>query len=91
MAARSETQHASQAARSAADVADSGVAVVHHDMRIAPGYVHAIHPDHGEPVTYTPGQLMPPWLLEELAAGGRLVPESDGVWQLEPATKGSKR
>lgn len=89
MAGRSGTQPASQAGKPGAD-GPRPAAIVHHDMRHAPGYIHAIHPGHGEPVTYTPGQLMPGWLLEELAAGGRLVPEGDGVWQLETA-KGGKR
>jgi len=85
MAAR-ETQQAAQAAPA------SPAAVVHHDgMRLAPGYVHAVHPERpGDGVlTYTPGQLLPDWLLAELAAGGRLVPEGEGVWQLE--RKGGKR
>ncbi len=65
--------------------------VVHHDMRMAPGYVHAVHPERpGDGVlTYTPGQLMPDWLLGLLAAGGRLVPEAEGVFRLEP--KGGKK
>ena len=60
-------------------------------LRFAPGYIHAIHPGHGEPVTYTPGQLLPDWLLEDLAAGAPLLPESDGVFKLGPVPKGGKR
>lgn len=27
----------------------------------APGYVRALHPVHGQVVTYTPGELLPLW------------------------------
>ncbi len=56
----------------------------HAGMRFAPGIVHAVHPEHGGVVTYTPGQLLPDWLREELAAGAALVPEADGVLMLGP-------
>jgi hypothetical protein len=43
--------------------------------RLSPGYVHAIHPVHGEPVVYTPGQELPEWLRAEIDAGAALVPD----------------
>ena len=48
-------------------------------LRYAPGYVHCdAHPDHGEPVVYTPGQLLPEWVRADLAAGAPLVAEATG-------------
>jgi hypothetical protein len=64
-------------------------------MRLSPGYVHALHPEHGEPVTYTPGQALPQWVLEALDNGAELVPEEDGVFKLvrkdRPAPRSAKR
>ena len=58
------------------------------DPRLAPGFIHADSPD-GEPVTITPGELMPPWMAAQLAAGGSLVVEGPGVFRLE--AKGARR
>lgn len=41
--------------------------------RLSPGYIHAIHPDHGEAVVYTPGQLLPEWVCDRLDAGAPLL------------------
>jgi len=50
---------------------------------LAPGLVKvAKHPDHGEPVDYQPGQLLPAWMLELLGNGALLRPVSDGVFEL---------
>jgi hypothetical protein len=92
---RTETQHASQAGKSAADVADSGDAIatghpLGSDPRLSPGHLHAVHPDHGEPVTYQPGELLPDWVLGELAAGATLKIDGPGVFTLV-TTKGGKR
>jgi hypothetical protein len=69
-------------------------APVHHvhgaDLRLAPGYVHAAHPEHGEPVTILPGELMPDWMRAALAGGATLVVEGDGVFRLA-GVKGGKR
>ncbi len=51
---------------------------------LAPAFVHAAHPDHGEPVVYTLGEFLPPWVAEALAAGrGQFVAE--GVIELDVA------
>jgi hypothetical protein len=53
------------------------------DARLAPGYVHVdAHPDHGEPVLYTPGELLPDWVRAALAAGGTLAVEGPGHFRL---------
>ena len=55
------------------------------DPRLAPGYVHVdagVQPDHGEPVVYTPGELLPDYVLAALAAGGTLKVEGPGVFRL---------
>jgi hypothetical protein len=49
---------------------------------LAPGFVHAIHPGHGEPVVFTPGELLPPWVDEALAAGAELVAGEGGLLTL---------
>ena len=30
----------------------------------ARGYVHAVHPDHGEPVVFVPGEMLPSWAVD---------------------------
>lgn len=35
---------------------------------IAPGFVRAVHPDHGQVVVYTPGEALPEWVADLLAA-----------------------
>ena len=60
--------------------------------RLSPGYVHvAAHPGHGEPVVFSPGQLLPDWVAERLDAGATLTPdEHPGSFTLQPA-KGGQR
>jgi len=60
------------------------------DPRLSPGHVHAVDPGHGEPVTFQPGELLPDWVLGELAAGATLAVEGPGVFALVPV-KGRKR
>jgi hypothetical protein len=55
------------------------------DPRLSPGHVHAVDPGHGEPVTFQPGELLPGWVLAELAAGATLAVEGPGVFTLVPA------
>jgi len=59
----------------------------HSEMRFAPGYVHAEDPEHPEfgTLTFTPGQLLPAWVREQLAAGAPLLPEDEGVFTLGDA------
>jgi len=36
---------------------------------LSPGYIHCeagIHPDHGEPVVFVPGELLPGWVARTL-------------------------
>jgi hypothetical protein len=46
-------------------------------IRCAPG----MHPDHGEAVTFTPGQLLPQWAADALQ-DQRPEPSSDGIYEL---------
>jgi len=50
----------------------------------APCFIHAVHPEHGEEVTYVPGERLPDWLRADLAAGAVLVPEAKDVARLGP-------
>jgi hypothetical protein len=62
---------------------------------LSPGLIKvAAHPDHGEPVDYQPGQLLPQWLSDLLERGdAALKPHAvDGVFELvmRPAPRGAK-
>lgn len=50
---------------------------------VAPGYVRAVHPEHGEPVVFVPGEMLPAWAAEALEAG-RTQTGDDGVTTLRP-------
>ena len=32
-------------------------------------HIRAVHPEHGEPVVYVPGELLPSWLVDAPADG----------------------
>jgi hypothetical protein len=54
---------------------------------LSPGLIKVpagIHPDHGEPVDYQPGQLLPVWLSElfERDAASLRVTDVPGVYEL---------
>jgi hypothetical protein len=36
--------------------------------RQSPGYLHTVHPDHGEPVVFVPGETLPDWAAQALDA-----------------------
>jgi hypothetical protein len=69
-------------------------APVHHvlgvDPRLAPGFVHAVNPEHGEPVTIQPGELMPGWMLEVLMSGGSLTVDGPGEFTLVEPKRGKR-
>lgn len=48
---------------------------------VAPGYIRATHPDHGEAVVFVPGELLPDWAAEALKAGGAEA-DPDGIVRL---------
>ena len=53
-------------------------------MMLSPGYIHCpAHPEHGEPVTYAPGQALPAWLEELLATAATLRPVTDRVGEFD--------
>lgn len=54
----------------------------------SPGYIRAVHPEHGEPVVFVPGELLPDWAAEALAAGQGRV--EDGYVVLEPPRRSGK-
>ena len=35
----------------------------------SPGYIRAVHPEHGEDVVFVPGELLPQWAADALQAG----------------------
>jgi hypothetical protein len=49
-----------------------------------------VHPDHGEPVTFSPGELLPEWVAVLLA---EQRPEADelGVYRLEAPKRRGER
>jgi hypothetical protein len=52
---------------------------------LSPGFVAVpagLHPDHGDAVTFAPGELLPGWAAELLAAQ-RPEPDAQGVYRLE--------
>jgi hypothetical protein len=52
----------------------------------SPGYVHGVDPEHGEPVSFVPGELLPAWAAEALGAQ-RPEPDQHGVYHLAVPTK----
>jgi hypothetical protein len=63
---------------------------------LSPGLIKvAKHPEHGEPVDYALGQLLPKWLSDLLESGdATLKPhEVEGVFELvyRPGPVGAKR
>jgi hypothetical protein len=61
------------------------------DPRLSPGFLHTVSPDRtgpdgdvipGEPVVFTPGELLPPFVLDALRAGATLAVEGPGHFRL---------
>lgn len=49
----------------------------------SPGFIRAIHPEHGQPVMFTPGELLPDWAADALnSARGHFDPTA-GVFVLD--------
>jgi hypothetical protein len=56
---------------------------------LSPGYVRCaagMHPHHGEPATFAPGQLLPDWAAAALL-DQRPEPTDDGVYELKERGK----
>jgi hypothetical protein len=54
-------------------------------VTLAPGYVRApagMHPDHGDAVVFTPGQLLPDWAAKALV-DQETEPDEHGVYELK--------
>ena len=57
---------------------------------LSPGFVRANHPELG-PVVYTPGELLPAWLMAALAGDAELVvTDEPGVLELQVPGRDSK-
>jgi len=57
---------------------------------LSPGHIRvAKHPEHGEPVVYVPGELLPEYVADALANGAMLrpVPDMPGVFDLVRADR----
>jgi hypothetical protein len=57
---------------------------------VAPFYLRATHPEHGEPVVFVPGELLPVWAAALLQAGN-VTTDDDGVVVLVPPKGKAKR
>ena len=67
-------------------------AVAHDIGRQSPGFVHAVHPEHGEAVVYVPGELLPGWVVDALDGGRGHYDVGSGVFVLDdpaPPKKGA--
>jgi len=65
-------------------VQERAVATPQPDHVFAPGYIRCpagMHPDHGEAVVFTPGQLIPGWAAQALVEQ-RPEPTFDGIYVL---------
>ncbi len=59
--------------------------------RTAPGYVHAVSPETGDPVVFVPGEALPDWAVEALDAGKSTRHEQTGVIVLNVPPGKSRR
>jgi hypothetical protein len=88
MATKSE-----RAAKAADEAAQERAGAVAHNLGVqSPGYVlvpAGMHPDHGEPVTFVPGEMLPVWAAEALL-NQRPEPDMFGTYRLT-APAGRKR
>jgi hypothetical protein len=60
----------------------------------APGFIRAVHPEHGEPVVFTPGEQLPAWVADAVESGAELVAVTgeENVLELRHSgRKGGKR
>jgi hypothetical protein len=61
---------------------------------LSPGLIKVkAHPEHGEPVDYQPGQLLPDWLSDKLESGQfTLSPMKEpGYFELVKSRRGSEK
>ncbi len=49
---------------------------------LSPGFMRAVHPEHGEPVTFCPGEMLPAWAAAALHAGTGHYDAGSGVFVL---------
>jgi hypothetical protein len=55
---------------------------------LSPGLIKvAKHPEHGEPIDYQPGQLLPEWLSDMLEKGGATLRTTEHPGVLELASR----
>jgi hypothetical protein len=57
----------------------------------SPGFIRGIHPDHGEPVLFTPGELLPAWVVAALDGGKGHYEATTGVFVLDEPKKGGHK
>ena len=55
---------------------------------MVPRFVRAVHPDHGQMVTFTPGEAMPRWLLQALLTGPVVQVDRAGTLEVSSTAKG---
>jgi hypothetical protein len=85
---------AEEKANAADETAQEQAEAVAHDIGVqSPGYIivpAGWHPDHDEPVTFVPGELLPVWAAEALA-DQRPEPDVFGTYRLTAPPARRKR
>jgi hypothetical protein len=80
-------------AQAADEAAQERAGATAHNLGVqSPGYIlvpAGMNPDHGEPVTFVPGEMLPTWAAEALL-NQRPEPDEHGIYHLA-APAGSKR
>jgi hypothetical protein len=89
MATKSE-----RAARSRDETTQERAGAVPQNIGVqSPGYVQVpagMHPDHGEPVTFVPGEMLPTWAAEALL-DQRPEPDTFGTYRLTAPSRSKPR
>jgi hypothetical protein len=57
--------------RDGVDIEDSGLVRRSGTAYVARTHLRAVHPDHGEHIVFVPGEAIPRWLVDAIAAESR--------------------
>lgn len=52
---------------------------------LSPGWVHATHPEHGQPVVFVAGEMLPQWVLDQWDRAKHDV--RSRVWTIQPLAR----
>ncbi len=85
---------AEEKAQAADEAAQEQAGATARDVGVqSPGFVQVpagVHPDHGEPVMFNPGELLPPWAAAALL-DQRPEPDEHGVYHLVSAGRKARK